>query len=177
MDFAPETRTYGKFFEFIWTELPKLQNDPKICGALGCFAGLESKDWWMIKHALKYPNAPKLCAKDLQSGNDTIDVAEFDPETPYSIYISIDSLTKFQKSCYNPVAQKFILSSVLHELVHYLDFAKDKKFIDSDYDPRTHRVTRKAWTNGGVYDQGWMFELAVYGDRPLPPPEWFNGAL
>ncbi len=56
-----------------------------------------------------------------------------------------------------------MLATLLHELVHYLDYKYDAKLIDGVYDETQDKWVPKCWTKGAFGDNGGLLELATWG--------------
>lgn len=157
---------YSVFSQFILTEVPKIKSNPKVWDALlfatGIPKNISGKD-----ATIKYRRDGKLGDKlaDVQART-AISVGmppqivpfdlpleiygAFHTATPAYIYINKSWIDKFQKDSWLKDAQKLILATVLHEIVHYLDYAKDNSFLDCKRDDK---------------DRGFVFEELAYDSR------------
>jgi hypothetical protein len=169
-----------KFAEFISKEIPRVQDNPQIWSALLAVSGISRPQngksipvgiagILLARSALIFGTPPQVVPISIKTPNEC---AGFDPKTPDVIYIGEDFIKRFEKDYPHEPACKFMLASVLHELVHFLDFKKDGSLQDADILP--NGVKDKLWVKITGMDQGHIFEMAAFGNiardwEPLYP--------
>lgn len=149
---------YPGFSKFVMSEVPKVKDNPKIWSALLEAAGIpapsKGKDGKLgdpladliARIAIGSGTLPQIVPKVLD-----IDVyGEFRSADSSRINICELWVEKFEKDSWLKEAQIWVLATVLHEIVHYLDFAKDGSFIDCHRDD---------------VDRGFVFEERAFGQR------------
>jgi hypothetical protein len=102
--------------------------------------------------AMKNGNPPRITWK-LYS--DPTFYAEYEHLTK-CIYLNEDFVARFEKTPENQAARQFVKATVLHEMVHHLDFL-DGSFQDYDL------VGVKKIPKEGVEERGHAFERMAFG--------------
>jgi hypothetical protein len=152
------------YAEFIQTEASRIPSDVKVWNALLACAGIERKEKEAgVKLATMVPNlalAPGLPPEIVPDWLkfDTARWAEFRPSEPERIFVNTHWIKEFakNKNFLMKAPRHFILSTVLHGLLHYLDFKLDGEFQDAE------TVDGKLKFTEGK-EQGHAFELRAFG--------------
>jgi hypothetical protein len=153
------------YAEFIRTEVSRVPADVKVWDALLECAGFDRKEKGKVadKLATLAPRLaftaglpPEIVPDWLKF--DTTRWAEFRPSEPERIYVNTHWIKEFEtnKNFLMKAPRHFMLSTVLHELVHYLDFKADGKLQDAEI------VNGKLKFIQGK-EQGHAFELRAFG--------------
>jgi hypothetical protein len=176
-----DKKSYPKFAEFIMAEIPKAMLIPKIWNSFLFYSGLMSeedfinsekngKDSEKKVNKMKDKHAVILAKFCIMSGpppqiypDSSIKDKDISGEFNFLRYpntISINSywIKKFEMNDNHKktLPRRYILATVLHEMVHYLDYLHDKKFKD-----RIKTIDNKIVHH--PYDQGHKFETTAFG--------------
>ncbi|MER3376805.1 MAG: hypothetical protein RIM83_19340, partial [Allomuricauda sp.] len=140
---------YPKLTEYLKNQLPNVANMPKITSAIQDITGLSIAS---IKNDLQWGEGPEVHIIQLDNydpGKTDEDTAGyFDKNTPYRILLDIDYVNLVENENSDPDALIFwIGTTVLHEYVHYGNFATGFEFLGED---------------------GRLFETKVYGENVQP---------
>ncbi len=87
--------------------------------------------------------------------------AEYRPAEPDRIYVNINWIAKFERDHAKSEAQRFMLATVLHELVHYLDFKHDGRFLDAEIVGGKMKIDQEN-------ERGHLFEKLAFGGTVKP---------
>lgn len=153
------------YAEFILTEVSKVPQDTKVWKALLEYAGVDRKEKGKVEDkmatlvprlALKQGFPPEIVPDWLKF--DTGRWAEFRPNEPERIYVNTHWIKEFEKdkNFLMKHPRHFMLSTMLHELVHYLDFKLDGKLQDAEI-----AGGKLKFIEGK--EQGHAFELKAFG--------------
>lgn len=191
---------YPNFSKFILGAVPKIQHNSKIWNALlnatGTPKNTEGRSglsWGQIQiPAILGSSIAELTAKVAVMGgmppiivpkelsHPDID-GEYHTATPHEIWMNTYWLKRFEEDAQAKRAMKkpkeFAFATVLHELIHYLDFTLDNNFSDcdrSDLDDNGYRFEDEAF--GKRAEKWWTSPSHTGGDNGslwgLRLPEW-----
>ncbi|MER3374108.1 MAG: hypothetical protein RIM83_05675, partial [Allomuricauda sp.] len=140
---------YPKLTEYLKNQLPNVANISKITDAIHEFTQLPLNQ---IQHDLQWGEGPEVHIVQLDNykpGETDDDTAGyFDSSTPDRIYLDVDYVNLVENENSDPDALIFwIGTTVLHEYVHYGNFATGFEFLGED---------------------GRLFETKVYGENVQP---------
>lgn len=161
---SEDAKAHPIYAEYIQKVLPTVPSNPKVWNALLDCAGIErgGKDRiaagpaiGVARLALSRGFPPQIVP---WFNSDISRWAEFRFKESERIYVNVHWIVEFQKGS-NPIKpnpQHFVVSSVLHELVHYLDFKLDGELQDAEIVGDKLRFIQGK-------EQGHTFELNAYG--------------
>jgi hypothetical protein len=87
--------------------------------------------------------------------------AEYRPSDPDRVHVNINWIVKFEQDHAKAAAQRFMLATVLHEIVHYLDFKLDGRFFDAEIIDGKMKIDQDK-------ERGHLFEKMVFGGTVKP---------
>ena len=174
-----DKKSYPKFAEFIMAEIPKAMLIPKTWNSFLFYSGLMSEEDFINseknsknsekkENTMKNKHAVILAKFCIMSGvppqiypnasiNNKDISGEFDLRYPNTISINSYWIWKFEMNdnLKKPHPRQYILATVLHEMVHYLDYLHDKKFKD-EIKIANNKIVHHP------YDQGHKFEINAF---------------
>jgi hypothetical protein len=150
---------YPKFSSYTLEMIEKVRDEPAVFKEM-CFAAFENVGQLMSDLPFQAAQAlvrghPPLIAPTWFLDKDTTHYAEFNPANNF-ILINEYWVSQFEKDHEKYEARKFVKATVLHELVHYMDFLDGRL---QDYDI----VGSKKIPKPGVEERGEYFEKKVFG--------------
>lgn len=157
------------FFNFLLSEIPKAMNDKKIWDALLIAAfGYKSvfpyrKESEALAKTALLLGFPPVILPTVIDGFNT--VAHYNHLAQRRIEVNWNIILKFESAHKEKKAKDFMLASVLHEIVHYLDFFDNDP---QDFDINGNTIKKKPWAEEANTDQGHIFEEMAFDTPPRP---------
>lgn len=162
--------TFPAFANFIHSDIPEAVQVPKIWNAMLDCAGIL---WWTSKamdaRTWMLPMVMPEIVPTLDSRLDFNRVAEYRFKDPWKIYISMAVVAKFEAARSGEGitrARRFMRGTILHEMVHFLDFWADGAFLDADIvnGALVHKEDSK--------ERGHRFEKMAFGGTASAVEPW-----
>jgi hypothetical protein len=158
------SKKYPKYTKYILTEVPKVADNPVIWKALIGAAGFSPKETIIHIALRRYAKLtigsgtpPQIVPTNLSDAS-----GEFDLKND-RILINEEIISRFEVEHTRRNACEYMLATVLHEIVHYLDFHRDGSF--QDFDIVGGETVLKAWAKAADTDMGDIFEKAAFGGK------------
>lgn len=156
-----DAERFPKFAEFVYSTVIKATGDAKVRNAMvfAALTPLQTADKELlvkIMNSFNVGGPPRIAPKFFRSPQTDID-AEYD-HLGNVINIAARHALDFNNSPENKELQRFLKATVLHELVHYLDYLADSEF--QDYEIRGKKKIRKK----EVEERGFVFERLAFGE-------------
>ena len=134
-----DAKKYPLYTAFVLSNVHTVASDAKVFNALLDCAGIERGGGTRIPAGPTIGVARMATMRGLLPwivpwfNSDISRWAEFRPKEPDRLYVNLYWIVEFEKSPNHlkPAPQHFVVATVLHELVHYLDFTVDGRLQDA----------------------------------------------
>jgi hypothetical protein len=167
-----ETALLPNFYKFVMETIPNQVYHPELMSAFFT-AACPNYHWWeipeilpLIKVPFIFGTTPRITTS--RKRHSDVNFHEYDHLTQ-TIHFSEQGAREFEGNSTDAGYQNYVKASILHELVHHVDFMLDGEF--EDYEIKGGTTTIRP----GVYERGYLFEDLAFGGTVMPSGKVVKG--